>query len=129
MRAAGLLVVLLGASAGLASSPAGSSQAQKPDLSVAESKKISPFPPKNVEAKVTDGVVVVKWTKVPSERITGYDIYRATDNGKLEKVGYTEDLEFVDKAPPKGKLAYAVASVDYNDNRSKVRTAEVKKDN
>jgi hypothetical protein len=100
-----------------------SSPSPKPDISVSESKKISPFPPKTVEVEVSDGFATVKWTKVPSEKIKGYDIFRIVDDGKLEKVGHTAELQFVDKTPPKGKVSYAVASVDINDNRSKPRQA------
>jgi hypothetical protein len=100
-----------------------SSPPPKPDISLNESKKISPFPPKSVEVEVSDGLATVKWTKVPSEKVKGYDIFRIVDDGKLEKVGHTTELQFVDKTPPKGKVAYAVASVDINDNRSKPRQA------
>jgi len=119
------LIFAVGVS-GLASiGMAQSSQQPKTDVSLAESKKISPFPPKSVTVQITDGRAILKWTKVPSEKITGYDIYRVLDDGKLEKLGHTKELTFVDKRPPNGKTAYAVASVDYNDNRSKPREASV----
>ena len=110
---------------GLGSVACGQSPQPKADVSLAESKKISPFPPKTVEVQVTDGQATLKWTKVPSEKIVGYDVYRVQDDGKLQKVGHTKELTFVDKTPQKGKVTYAVASVDYNDNRSKPREASV----
>lgn len=126
MKIVHLSVVLMAAFAGLACQASSqSSEAPKPDLPLAESKKISPFPPKNVEVQFVEGSALLKWAKVPSEKITGYDIYRMVDDGKLEKVGHTKELEFIDKTPPKGKVVYAVASVDYNENRSKPRLATV----
>jgi hypothetical protein len=98
-------------------------QEPKPDISLAESKRISPFPPKDVQVDVVGRRAVVKWSKVPSDRITGYDIYRAIDAGPLQKLGHAKEPPFVDEKPPKGKLSYAVESVDYNDNRSKPRQA------
>jgi hypothetical protein len=100
-------------------------QTPKPDISFAEGKKISPFPPKDVQVDLVGGRAVVKWSKVPSEKITGYDIYRAIDAGPLQKVGHAKEPPFVDEKPPKGKLFYAVESVDYNDNRSKPRQASM----
>jgi hypothetical protein len=117
------LVMLLTLSGLAASTCANPVPPQRGDISLAESKRISPYPPKTVKVAFTDGSAVIQWTKVPSEKITGYEIYRIVGDGKLEKVGHTSELKFVDKSPPKGKVSYAVASVDYNDNRSKPRQA------
>lgn len=124
MKITGLSLALLAAIVGLVSTvSAQSSPAPKPDVSLADSKKISPFPPKTVEVEFSDGLATVKWTKVLSEKITGYDVYRVLDDGKFEKVGHTKETKFVDKSPTKDTVKYAVASVDYNDNRSKPREA------
>jgi len=97
-------------------------------MSLSESRRISPFPPKNVQAEISDGRAVITWTSVQSDRIVGYDVYRAVDDGPLEKIGRAKQPPFVDAKPCKGKLSYAVASVDYNENRSKPRLVDAKID-
>jgi hypothetical protein len=98
-------------------------QSDKSDIPLAESKRISPFPPKDVQVSLVDTHAVIKWTKVRSDRVTGYDVYRLDEDGRLKKIGHTKELHFVDKRPLKGNATYAVASVDYNDNQSTPRQA------
>ena len=128
MKASSLVLVGMLAWGGCAWRAGAQTTAPKPDMSLSESRRISPFPPKNVQAEISDGRAVITWTSVQSDRIVGYDVYRAVDDGPLEKIGRAKQPPFVDAKPCKGKLSYAVASVDYNENRSKPRLVDAKID-
>jgi len=98
----------------------------KSELSVEESKKIPPFPPKEALVEVSKGQAVITWTPIPSERITGYVIYRAIDSHAPEKIGVAKAPPFIDEHPSPGQSDYSVAALDYNNNQSKPRKAASK---
>jgi len=95
----------------------------KPDISLAESRRISPFPPKNARVSIENGRATVRWVKATSKKIVCYEIYRSVDGGPMEKLGKAKEPPFIDSPPANAKVAYAVASIDSNDNESRLRTA------
>jgi hypothetical protein len=114
-------VVVLGLIVGSALSQ---EKPSSPDISLAESKHISPFPPKTAWVKFDKGHATIHWTKATSERIVCYEIYRSIDGGPMKKLGRAKDPLFVDNPPAGEKVSYAVAAIDTNDNVSRLRLAK-----
>ena|ERR1700678_4564911 len=100
------------------------------ELSLEQSKKLPPFPPKDVTFQIRDDRAVVEWSKIPSDRITGYVVYRSTADRPLKKIGTTKQPPFVDteSVPNNVTVRYAVAAVDYNNNEGRPRIADRKYD-
>lgn len=98
----------------------------KPDISLEESKRISPFPPKSVHVDLKDGQATIRWPKVASQKIVCYEIYRSVDDGPMQKLGTAKEPPYLDNPPASARISYAVASVDANGNESRQRRAQPK---
>ncbi len=118
-----LVLVIMGAGS-CASSACSQEEKSKPDISLAENKRISPFPPKNATVTIENGRATVRWVRATTARVVGYEIYRSINGGPMKEVGRTKEPPFVDHPPPNSKVAYAVASIDSDDNKSRLRTAQ-----
>src|SRR5882762_3831787 len=112
MKSAPLLIFAVVVSGPCAGSACPQEKKTKPDLSLAESKRISPFPPKNARVSIENGRATVRWVKATSEKIVCYEIYRSIDGGPMEKLGRAKEPPFIDSPPVNAKVAYAVASID-----------------
>jgi len=93
-------------------------QSGKPDISLKESRKITPYPPAVVNVTRKNRAAVIEWKEVPLERIVAYEIFRSVNHGPFKKLGRVKSPPFLDKSLPKGNVVYAVASVDRDNNRS-----------
>jgi hypothetical protein len=123
MKFAPLLVLAIVLSGPCAASAWPQEKKVKPDLSLSESRRISPFPPKDARVSIENGRATVWWVKASSEKIVCYEIYRSIDGGPMEKLGRVKEPPFIDHPPANAKVAYAVASIDSNDSESRLRRA------
>lgn len=100
----------------------------KPDISLSESKRIAPFPPKRVTIRYVDGLAIISWSKTTDPKITAYEVFRSVDGEAMKKVCRTEAFSCSDKPPRGKKTKYGVVAIDANDNASRLRIAELEKE-
>jgi len=83
------------------------------ELTPEAADRVPLFPVNDVHATVSDGSVVLRWQRVPLDRVLAYRVYRTDQAGEhlLGTVDNTPAPEFVDKAPAKGAVKYFVTAV------------------
>jgi hypothetical protein len=96
----------------LGCSQGGSQVKGKPDQSVSDARKISPFPPKGVSIKAKGKQTIITWDPIPLDNIVAYKIYRKVGDSSFTYIGTVEHPPFIDKKVASRSVSYGVAAVN-----------------
>lgn len=88
--------------------------APSPRVVATPTKTTAPAPPTRLVATASERTVRLTWTGSPGPDVAAYVIYRAKDDGALERIGTARPpaAAFIDREIPSGTYRYAVTAQD-----------------